>query len=332
MRETEIKVSVLCTAYNHEKYIKQCLDGFISQKADFVFEVLINDDASTDGTAKIIKEYEDKYPDIIKPIYQTENQHSKRIKITSDILFPRAKGKYIALCEGDDYWTDPYKLQKQVDALEKNPDCFMCTHITQRVSESGVNTKKEYPSDKFDTGVLTSEQFLEKVIDKYHFHTSSYFFLHKKLEEYYRAYPEFRKVAKVGDEPLQLYFGLIGDVYFIANKMSCYRENSVSSWSRNVRTRGDGAIKHSLSLIEMYKKFDEFANFRYHDLCAHRIKKEEYLIQFLKKNYKLLPKGEYREIYKRDTKKNRFIIRMNNLFPKLFPFLLKTYRKLRRNK
>lgn len=329
MWNAEIKVSVLCTAYNHEKYIRQCLDGFVSQKTDFAFEVLINDDASTDNTAKIIKEYEEKYPEIIKPIYQKENQHSQKIKITSDILFPRAKGKYIALCEGDDYWIDDYKLQKQVDALEKNPDCFMCTHITQRVNESGANTGKNYPSDKINSGVFNNRQFLERIIDKYNFHTSSYFFLSEKLGEYYRACPEFRRVARVGDEPLQLYFGMVGNVYFIAEQMSCYRENSISSWSRNVRVRGDGAIKHSMSLIAMYEKFDEFSQYRYHNFCFHRISKEKYRIQFLKKNYKILTKGEYRENYKKDSKKNKFIIRMHILFPKLFPLLLKVYRKIR---
>ncbi len=329
MGDNQIKVSVLCTAYNHEKYIRQCLDGFVSQKTDFAFEVLINDDASTDNTAKIIREYEEKYPEIIKPVYQTENQHSQKIKITSDILFPRAKGKFIALCEGDDYWIDDYKLQKQVDALETHPDCFMCTHITQRVSESGDNTHKKYPSDKIDSGVLNKQQFLERVIDKYHFHTSSYFFLSEKLGEYYRAHPEFRRVARVGDEPLQLYFGVAGNVYFIAEQMSCYRENSISSWTRNVRTYGDGAIKHSTSMIAMYEKFDEFSQYTYHDLCSQRISKEKYRIQFLKKNYKVLTKGEYRENYEKESKKNKFIIRMHILFPRVFPFLLKVYRKLR---
>jgi len=98
------------------------------QKTTFAFEVLIHDDASTDGTADIIREYEKKYPDIIKPIYQTENQYSKGIKNTLTYQFPRAKGKYIAFCEGDDYWTDPYKLQKQADFLEANPEYNLCSH------------------------------------------------------------------------------------------------------------------------------------------------------------------------------------------------------------
>jgi glycosyltransferase involved in cell wall biosynthesis len=97
------------------------------QKTNFLFEVLVHDDASTDGTVDIIREYETKYPDIIKPIYQTENQYSKGISISPTYQFPRAKGKYIALCEGDDYWTDPLKLQKQVDFLEANPTYSLCS-------------------------------------------------------------------------------------------------------------------------------------------------------------------------------------------------------------
>jgi glycosyltransferase involved in cell wall biosynthesis len=113
-------VSVCCAAYNHEQFIKECLDGFLMQKTNFVFEILINDDASTDNTASIIKEYEKKYPDIIKPIYQKENQYSKEGNVYPRFNFPRAKGKYIAICDGDDYWTDPLKLQQQVDFLEVN--------------------------------------------------------------------------------------------------------------------------------------------------------------------------------------------------------------------
>jgi glycosyltransferase involved in cell wall biosynthesis len=118
-------VSICCLTYNHEPYIKQCLDGFLMQTG-VNFEVLIHDDASTDGTASLIKEYEAKYPEIIKPIYQTENQYSKGVRPTFKFNFPRAKGEYIAFCEGDDYWTEPNKLQKQVDFLEANKDYVMC--------------------------------------------------------------------------------------------------------------------------------------------------------------------------------------------------------------
>ena len=126
----DVVVSVLCTAYNHEKYIRSALDGFVNQKTNFRYEVLINDDASTDHTAAIIAEYEAKYPDIIKPVYQTENQYSKGVFITKSILFPRSKGKYTAICEGDDYWCDENKLQKQVDFLESHEEYAACVHNT----------------------------------------------------------------------------------------------------------------------------------------------------------------------------------------------------------
>lgn len=122
MKNVEPLVSIDCITYNHEAFISEAIESFLMQKTDFTFEILIHDDASTDQTATIIRDYEKKYPDIIKPIYQKENQYSQDVEISRQFQFPRAMGKYIAFCEGDDYWTDPYKLQKQVDFLEAHPD------------------------------------------------------------------------------------------------------------------------------------------------------------------------------------------------------------------
>ena len=120
-------VSVCSLAFQHASFIRQCMDGVLMQKTSFPIEYIVHDDASTDGTADIIREYEARYPEIIKAIYQTENQYSsKGSKILPEYLLPHARGKYIALCEGDDYWTDPLKLQKQVDFLEANPDYAIC--------------------------------------------------------------------------------------------------------------------------------------------------------------------------------------------------------------
>ena len=106
-----IKVSICCVTYNHENFLRQCLDGFVMQKTNFQFEILVHEDASTDGTEEIVKLYEEKYPNLFRCVYQSENQFLKQNTLVN-ILFKMAKGKYIALCEGDDYWTDPYKLQK----------------------------------------------------------------------------------------------------------------------------------------------------------------------------------------------------------------------------
>jgi glycosyltransferase involved in cell wall biosynthesis len=132
-----ILVSICCLSYNHEPYIKECLEGFLKQKTDFDFEILIHDDASTDNTQSIIKEYEVKYPEIIKPICQTENQWSQGINPSRRFNYSRVQGKYIAMCEGDDYWTDPSKLQKQVDFLEKNEDYAVVYHNSQALRENG---------------------------------------------------------------------------------------------------------------------------------------------------------------------------------------------------
>ena len=120
-------VSICCITYNQEAYIRDALDGFIKQKTNFQWELLIHDDASTDRTAEIIREYAKRYPDRIFPILQTENQYSQGLtNISGTFNFPRARGKYIAMCEGDDYWTDETKLQRQVDFMEAHPGCSLC--------------------------------------------------------------------------------------------------------------------------------------------------------------------------------------------------------------
>jgi glycosyltransferase involved in cell wall biosynthesis len=118
-------VSVTTTTYNHAPYIRQCMDGILAQQTDFPFELIVHDDASTDGTADIVREYADKYPHVIVPILQTENQHSKGIKISASLVLPLVRGRYQAICEGDDYWIDPLKLQKQFAYLEANPQKSM---------------------------------------------------------------------------------------------------------------------------------------------------------------------------------------------------------------
>ncbi len=131
-------VSIQCLAYNHERYIRQCLDGIVSQKTNFSFEAIVHDDASTDETAIIIREYADKYPGIIKPIIEDENLYSKDLSRLRHVMRNRLRGKYIAFCECDDYWINDNKLQRQVDFLESHPDYSMCFHSAKKIYE--VNT------------------------------------------------------------------------------------------------------------------------------------------------------------------------------------------------
>lgn len=170
-------VSICCLTYNHSPYIGQCIEGFLMQKCNFNFEVLIHDDASTDGTSEIIQKYQEKFPKIIKPIVQTENQWSNGKRLNIRFNFPRAQGKYIALCEGDDYWTDPLKLQRQVDFMEENEDYAVVGHnrhilkegqLTESISKTWVFTqcmlfRKECLSNDFFEyirGVYNGDTFL----------------------------------------------------------------------------------------------------------------------------------------------------------------------------
>lgn len=131
----DIVVSVGIAVFNAEKYIRQCLDSVLNQKTEFRFEIIVHDDASTDGTIRIIKEYVEKYPDVIIPIFQTENQYSQGKGIVSNFIIPKVKGIYFAICDGDDYWCDEYKLQKQVDFMEAHPDYALSYHPARMIYE-----------------------------------------------------------------------------------------------------------------------------------------------------------------------------------------------------
>ena len=215
-KSNDILVSICCLTYNHGQYIRQCLDGFMMQKTTFPFEVLIHDDASTDRTADIIHEYEAKYPDIIKPIYQKENQYSKGVRISPTFQYPRAKGKYIALCEGDDYWIDPYKLQKQVDFLEDHSEYSMCFHNAMVHWENGQFL--DAPFAKLENRDYAGEEIYENWIVP----TASVVFRKSSLTS---KYEERRKNPAVifGDIILFLSLAEEGKVHAFKEMMSVYR-------------------------------------------------------------------------------------------------------------
>lgn len=156
MKEKPV-VAIQCITYNHEAYIRDALEGFVMQKTDFPFVAIVHDDASTDSTADIIREYAERYPDIIKPIYETENQYSKRDGSLGRIMrkaISETGAEFVALCEGDDYWTDPLKLQKQVDFLRSHPDYSIVSCNSSIKNETDYNftsvelEEKEYSSDE----------------------------------------------------------------------------------------------------------------------------------------------------------------------------------------
>ena len=151
-------VSICCAAFNQENFIRDAIEGFLMQETGFPFEIIIHDDASTDNTAKIIKEYERKHPDLFVTIYQTENQYSRGVKPWFKFIFPRVRGKYIALCEGDDYWTDPLKLQKQVEFLEGNEEYVMSYGNALMEDLTNEYHKKKYYLNGFESKSISKEK------------------------------------------------------------------------------------------------------------------------------------------------------------------------------
>ena len=217
-------VSIVCESYNHEPFIRRCIEGFLMQKTDFPIEILIHDDASTDGSADIIRKYAEKHPDVIKPIYQKENQYSKGVRIWGNIQFPRAQGKYIAICEGDDYWTDPLKLQKQVDYMEKHPDCTLCFHNAMIHWYDGSRPDKLY-SDSIEERDYTAVELLKL----HNPPTASFFFRSSLLNEYITM--RNRPRIAVGDRPLIMLCAQKGKTHALPDNMSVYGKHE-GGWTQ----------------------------------------------------------------------------------------------------
>ena len=209
-----VEVSVSVITYNHEKYIAKCLDSILSQKTNFQFEILIHDDASTDGTVDIIKEYEKKYPDIVKPIYEKENQYSKHVKRISYLYnYKRAEGKYIAQCEGDDFWCDDRKLQIQYDYMEQHPNISMHMHTSKIVDIDG-NDVGGYLGK---AGVSFIASFENNLMD--FFPTASKFF----RKEIFDNVPDYYFIGDAGDFPGMVLTLSYGEAFYSGEVMAAYR-------------------------------------------------------------------------------------------------------------
>ena len=225
-RHEELMVTIRCLAYNHEPYIRQCLEGFVIQKTNFRFEAIVHDDASTDGTAAIIREYAEKYPDIIKPIFETENQYSKRNGSIRRIMNEHTHGKYVALCEGDDYWVDPMKLQKQVDFLEKNPE-YVLSHTGFEYLQDGIKSSLT-GRDKVNTNlsILNSEEDLRCAIldgNRYVVQTVSVVIRENMYRKALNELEECRHKFMMGDTPLWVTLLSFGRFHFLSDVTSYYR-------------------------------------------------------------------------------------------------------------
>lgn len=283
-----VLVSIDCVTFNHEDYIADALDSFVMQKTSFDFEVLVYDDASTDKTKEILKEYQEKYPNIIKPYFQKENQYSKGIRrLGWRYNFPRAQGKYLAVCEGDDYWTDPLKLQKQIDFLEHHPDYSMCCHAAETVY-----------NDKKKLGVVKPISRSRKISTEEIIRGGGAFIATNSIV--YRSDtmvkpPEFYMTAPVGDYSLQIYLAHVGNVFYINEQMSAYRKGVPGSWTSKMEKQvKDKAMiqklrEHHSNIKKLLDEYNHYTDYQYTE-CIDFKKKES--------DFKFLVKTGDKQLFK----------------------------------
>jgi len=282
---SEPLVSIIITTYNHEKYIRDAIEGCIEQKTDFPFEIIIHDDASSDLTAEIISKYSDAYPDLIFTILQKENQLSKGVKFFPKNLIPLAKGKYIARCEGDDYWIDPYKLQKQIEIMENDPSISLCFTATKWVYVDGSKKDKitrYYPKNHY----LSAQEVIMKaggVTDI----VSTIF--QKKI---FDNTPDWYYLAPVGDIALYLLSLIHGKLFYLDEITSIYRKGVKGSWTTKNKSNAQSQQNFLLNSIYFRDCFDIYTEFHFHSYISKMNSLDIIDLSFIYKDY-----SEYKKIY-----------------------------------
>ena len=292
MKKKNVLVSICCLTYNQEKYIKETIDSFLRQKTNFDYEIVIHDDASTDKTTSIIKDYQKKYSNI-ELILPTENRDSKGEKIYPH-LFHKASGKYIAMCDGDNYWIDPLKLQKQVNFMESHPKCSLITtkaslldDITKKMHAQKIPYhKSKYISTK-DTIIYEGNLFP----------TSSMFFKKKDVIKL----PKFYYIAPVGDYPLTMYLSLKGKIYYMHENSCIYRTNVKGSWTTSQK-EGDIIKKRRIlfnGYQKMMKEFNIYTQNKYQKQTEYVLLKKEFEATTNKKEINTHKQEKYKKLYKK---------------------------------
>lgn len=319
-----VEVSILCTTYNQEGYIRDAIESFLKQHTTFGYEILINDDCSTDRTRTILQELQNQYPDIIHVVYQSENQYSKGIGICKEFLFPLAKGRYIALCEGDDYWISSDKLQKQFDALETHPSCGFCVHASYCVD---ADTQRMLSlSRPFETDCIVDEAVLLEAIHP--FATNSYFIRSDLYKEY--LYSSIQSLPTHGDQKMTVFFALHTNTYYLSEALSAYRvlaKNSINSFiasksGSEKRKIATALLKDRNRLIDVA---NESSNYKFKDSLAKA--KENHLMDYcLTVNDFSLLKLKYPNVYSSIGMKTKVKLSLKERAPFLYNLLKRLYR------
>ncbi len=260
-------VTVWCPAYNHGKYIRDTLNGFISQETDFAFQVLIYDDGSDDNTAKIIREFAYDYPNIIHAFLAERNtyQHPDRYMFTRKLKESNFVGKYVAICEGDDCWIDPHKLQIQVDYMETHPGCSLYVHNAIRINYlAGMEITTQNTYQCMDEKDVSSEE----IIMLYRQHPATASMLYKR-DLYFM--PDLFEKLPFSDYAAQLFCMINGDVHYSSRIMSIYRFFAEESHTKKLADNKYLRYRFNMKLIIFLEQFDQYTSQEYHTWVTNQI-------------------------------------------------------------
>lgn len=267
-------VSVLCITYNQKDYIAAALDSFLEQEFDGPFEVIVNDDCSTDGTTQTLLDYQKRRPDVFRIITHDENQYSKGKSTMGEFVVPLMRGDYGAMCEGDDYWTDPSKLQRQYDFLSTHAEFVACGHANENVqAESGRRLSVMRYSDS-DCVIETKDALSRTQC----YSTNSLFVTRKALLEYLQS--DLYRCACDGDQKMLVYFATHGRIYYFSAIMSAYRFLAKNSTNKAMLTSPEHAAiaaKKRDARIAMLRTADDTTCGEYHEDFEYGIEMMDYL-------------------------------------------------------
>ena len=298
MSANEIVVSVLGICYNHAKTLRRALDRVVQQQTSFSFELLIHDDASTDGSTDIIREYAGRYPTIVRPFCESENQYSKGHSVVAKMA-TQARGRYIALLETDDCWCDTSKLERQVQALEEHPECAFSVHDVMARGAGESDPHDMFPPVPVDEGVFSTDAWLRRELyeGKWMFQISCMLTRRAYVDEYLAFAPTGfpSKFYLVGDQPMQLFFLSKGPAWYIARAMSCYTEDSGGFMSRLSQDSAFSARVHR-GYREGLQAFDEYSGGAYSTYVQRAILRREFFEDLALHHYTLLFSPRYRPV------------------------------------
>lgn len=265
----DCEVVVICSAFNQESVLHEALDSFVAQETNFSFVVLVHDDASTDSTANIIRTYAERYPRLIKGVYESENQYQKGKLFWYLDYLRKSKAPYIAFCEGDDYWIANNKLKLQREALERNPDCSFCFTNAKRIDSSTARVLGDMlPAYSWEKGILNKAKLDTVDLLKMTFLPTASFFARRDswLEE-----PELPNSAFRGDRAHQLFLSLCGFAYYLDVVTCAYRVNNPNSVMGEWAKSDERMLAVHDSYIMLYRCFDDYSEFRYHEAVQDAI-------------------------------------------------------------